>query len=325
MRLKLVPNNTKFDFFSVKKIAISLSTALVIGTIVAFFTMGLNFGIDFRGGTMIMVETPHSVEVGEYRSLLTDVVDGDVTVTELSDPAAALTGEENNVIMVRIEQIGDDAAVQNDLIKTVKATLSNAFEGIVFLQTDSVGAKVSGELVQAGVLAIVLAVGAVLFYIWLRFEWQFSVGAVIALIHDVFITIGIFCVTQIEFNLTIIAAILTIVGYSLNDTVVVFDRVRENLRRYKTLELKEVLNLSINETLARTIMTSVTTLIALLTLYFLGGDVIRGFTFAMIWGVIIGTYSSIFVASVILLRLGVKRDWDKTDNAAGTQFSDIDA
>lgn len=325
MRLKLVPNNTKFDFFSVTKISIGISTALVIGTIIAFFTMGLNFGIDFRGGTMIMVETPEAVEVGEYRDLLTDVVDGDVTVTELSDPAAALTGEENNVIMVRIEQIGDDAAVQNDLIKAVKATLSDAFEGIVFLQTDSVGAKVSGELVQAGVLAIVLAVGAVLFYIWLRFEWQFSVGAVVALVHDVFITIGIFCVTQIEFNLTIIAAILTIVGYSLNDTVVVFDRVRENLRRYKTLELKEVLNLSINETLARTIMTSVTTLIALLTLYFLGGDVIRGFTFAMIWGVVIGTYSSIFVASVILLRLGVKRDWDKTDNAAGTQFADIDA
>jgi preprotein translocase subunit SecF len=325
MRLKMVPKETKVDFFSFSKISIGLSTALVIGTIIAFFTMGLNFGIDFRGGTMIMVETPEAVEVGEYRSLLDHVVDGDVTVTELSDPAAALTGEANHIIMVRIEQIGDDAAVQNDLIKVVKATLSDAFEGIVFLQTDSVGAKVSGELVQAGVLAIVLAVGAVLFYIWLRFEWQFSVGAVIALVHDVFITIGIFCVTQIEFNLTIIAAILTIVGYSLNDTVVVFDRVRENLRRYKTMELKDVLNLSINETLSRTIMTSVTTLIALLTLYFLGGDVIRGFTFAMIWGVIIGTYSSIFVASVILLRLGVKRDWDKTDNAAGTQFADIDA
>ncbi len=325
MRLKMVPNDTKFDFFSVSKIAITLSTTLVIGTIIAFFTMGLNFGIDFRGGTMIMVQTPESIEVGEYRTLLNDVVDGDVTVTELSDPAAALSAEKNHIIMVRIEQIGDDVAVQNDLIKVVKTTLSDAFDGIVFLQTDSVGAKVSGELVQAGVLAIVLAVGAVLFYIWLRFEWQFSVGAVVALVHDVFITIGVFTITQIEFNLTIIAAILTIVGYSLNDTVVVFDRVRENLRRYKAMELKDVLNLSINETLSRTIMTSVTTLIALLTLYFLGGDVIRGFTFAMIWGVIIGTYSSIFVASVILLRLGVKRDWDKTDNAAGTQFSDIDA
>ncbi|MCK4862511.1 MAG: protein translocase subunit SecF [Rhodobacteraceae bacterium] len=325
MRLKMVPNETKVDFFSFSKISLSLSAALVIGTIIAFFTMGLNFGIDFRGGTMIMVETPQFIEVSEYRTLLDHVVDGDVTVTELSDPAGAITGDPKHIIMVRIEQIGDDAAVQNDLIKIVKSTLSDAFPDIVFLQTDSVGAKVSGELVQAGVLAIVLAVGAVLFYIWLRFEWQFSVGAVVALVHDVFITIGIFCVTQIEFNLTIIAAILTIVGYSLNDTVVVFDRVRENLRRYKTMELKEVLNLSINETLSRTIMTSVTTLIALLTLYFLGGDVIRGFTFAMIWGVIIGTYSSIFVASVILLRLGVKRDWDKTDNAAGTQFADVDA
>ena len=325
MRLKMVPNKTNFDFFGVSKISIALSSAMIIGTIIAFFTMGLNFGIDFRGGTMIMVETPEAVDVGEYRALLDNVVDGDVTVTELSDPVGTLTGEESNIIMVRIEQIGDDAAVQNDLIKAVKSALSNESEGIIFLQTESVGAKVSSELVKAGILAIVLAVGAVLFYIWLRFEWQFSVGAVVALVHDVFITIGIFTITQIEFNLTIIAAILTIVGYSLNDTVVVFDRVRENLRRYKTMELKDVLNKSINETLSRTVMTSVTTLIALITLYILGGDVIRGFTFAMIWGVIIGTYSSVFIASVILLRLGVKRDWDKTDNAAGTQFSDIDA
>ena len=325
MRLKMVPHGTKYDFFGISKITIGLSSFLIIGSIISFFMMGLNFGIDFRGGTMIMVETPELVEVGEYRELLGDLVQGDVSVTEISDPAAALTGEASHVIMVRIEQQGDDPAVQNDLIVLVKSTLSEAFEGIVFLQTDSVGAKVSGELVQAGVLAIVLAVGAVLFYIWLRFEWQFALGAVIALIHDVAITIGIFCVTQIEFNLTIIAAILAIVGYSLNDTVVVFDRVRENLRRYKKLELKEVLNLSINETLSRTVMTSVTTLIALLVLYFLGGDVIRGFTFAMIWGVVIGTYSSVFVASVVLLRFGVKRDWDKPDNAAGTQFADIDA
>ena len=325
MRLKMVPSETKINFFGATKLTIGLSTALILATIVAFFSMGLNFGIDFRGGTMLMVETSEVVEVSEYRALLDDLIDGDVTVTEISDPAAAITGEVKHIAMIRIEQLGDDPAVQNDLIVLAKNALSEAFDGIVFLQTDSVGAKVSGELVQAGVLAIVLAVGAVLFYIWLRFEWQFSVGAVVALIHDVVITIGVFCVTQIEFNLTIIAAILTIVGYSLNDTVVVFDRVRENLRRYKAMELKEVLNLSINETLSRTIMTSVTTLIALLTLYFLGGDVIRGFTFAMIWGVIIGTYSSIFVASVILLRLGVKRDWDKPDNSAGTQFADVDA
>ncbi|HSF93192.1 MAG TPA: protein translocase subunit SecF, partial [Paracoccaceae bacterium] len=230
-----------------------------------------------------------------------------------------------NQVMIRIEQQNDDAAVQNETIISVKQALSEAFTGITYLQTDSVGAKVSGELVQTGILAVVLAVGAVLFYIWLRFEWQFSVGAVAALVHDVLLTIGVFSIVGLEFNLSIIAAILTIVGYSLNDTVVVFDRVRENLRRYKKKELKEILNQSINETLSRTLMTSVTTLIALTALYFLGGEVIRGFTFAMIWGVIVGTYSSVFVASVILLRLGVKRDWDKPDGAAGTQFANIDA
>ena len=164
-----------------------------------------------------------------------------------------------------------------------------------------------------------------LFYIWLRFEWQFSVGAVAALIHDITLTIGIFSLLQIKFDLAIIAALLTIVGYSLNDTVVVFDRVRENLRKYKKLELQQVLNLSINETLSRTVMTSVTTLIALISLFILGGDVIRGFVFAMIWGVIVGTYSSVFIASNILLRLGVKRDWSKPSAGAGTKFSDIDA
>jgi preprotein translocase SecF subunit len=182
-------------------------------------------------------------------------------------------------------------------------------------------------LIEAGVTAILLAIAAVLFYIYIRFEWQFSVGAVAALIHDVVLTIGIFSVLQLEFNLSIIAALLTIVGYSLNDTVVVFDRVRENLRRFKTKVLIDVLNLSINETLSRTIMTSVTTLIALLSLYFLGGEVIRGFTFGMIWGVIVGTYSSVFVATVVLKRLGVKRDWSKPDpeGPAGVQFGSADA
>ena len=170
------------------------------------------------------------------------------------------------------------------------------------------------------------AIGAVLFYIWLRFEWQFSVGAISALVHDIVITIGIFSLLQIKFDLAIIAALLTIVGYSLNDTVVVFDRVRENLRKYKKTPLKDLLNMSINATLSRTVMTSLTTLIALISLFILGGDVIHGFVFAMIWGVIIGTYSSVFVASSILLRLGVKRDWDKTnDGKAGTQFAGIDA
>jgi preprotein translocase subunit SecF len=207
----------------------------------------------------------------------------------------------------------------------IKAALNAVDPTMTFPSVDSVGPKVSGELVVTAIEAVLAAIAAVLFYIWLRFEWQFSVGAVAALVHDIVLTIGIFSLLQIEFGLAIVAALLTIVGYSLNDTVVVFDRVRENLRKYKTTPLNEVLNLSINETLSRTVMTSVTTLIALLSLFFLGGDVIRGFVFAMIWGVLVGTYSSVFIASTILLRLGVKRDWSKQANAAGTKYADIDA
>ncbi len=323
MRLKLVKNETKFDFFGVSKITMALSILLIVVSFGAFFGIGLNYGIDFRGGSLIMAETPEAVDTGEAREILSTLDLGDISVTEVS--ANTVVTEPKHLMMIRIEQQDDDPAIQNDSIKAVKTALSDAYADINYVQTDSVGAKVSGELIVAGVLAVVLAVGAVLFYIWLRFEWQFSVGAVAALVHDVLITIGIFCITQIEFNLTIIAAILTIVGYSLNDTVVVFDRVRENLRKYKKMPLLDLLNLSINETLARTLMTSVTTLIALLALYFLGGPVISGFTFAMIFGVIVGTYSSIFVASVIVLYLGVKRDWDKPDAAAGTQFANVDA
>ncbi len=323
MRLKLVKSDTNFDFFGVARLAIIFSILLIVASFGLFFTKGLNFGIDFRGGTLIMAETTEPVDMSQTRLLLNALNLGDISVTEVSAATELVT--EEHLLMIRIEQQDDDPEVQNDAITGVKAELDREYPGIVYLQTDSVGAKVSGELIQAGILAVVLAVAAVLFYIWLRFEWQFSVGAVAALVHDVLITIGIFCLTQIEFNLTIIAAILTIVGYSLNDTVVVFDRVRENLRKYKQMDLKELLNLSINETLSRTTMTSFTTLIALVALYFLGGTVISGFTFAMIFGIIVGTYSSIFIASVLVLYLGVKRDWDKPEGEAGTQFSNVDA
>jgi preprotein translocase subunit SecF len=325
MRLKLVPTETRIDFFKRGFITIGLSAVLAVLSVVAFLTMGLNYGIDFKGGSVIRTATPSKVEVSLYRDVLSGLELGDFTVTEVNDPGADLTDTNRNAVMIRIEQQSDDAETQNDIIAEVKSALSSEIDGVSFLQTDSVGAKVSGELVVAGIEAVVLAVLAVLFYIWLRFEWQFSLGAVAALVHDVILTIGVFAVFQIEFNLSIIAAILTIVGYSLNDTVVVFDRVRENLRRFKAKPLKELLNMSINETLSRTVMTSVTTLLALVALYVLGGDVIRGFTFAMIWGVIVGTYSSVFIASPILLRLGVKRDWDKDSGAAGTQYANIDA
>jgi preprotein translocase SecF subunit len=215
--------------------------------------------------------------------------------------------------------------VTPETIAAVEAALQVAVPDITFSSVESVGPKVSGELIMTASIAVILAIAAVLVYIWLRFEWQFAVGAVAALVHDVILTIGVFSELQLQFDLATIAALLTIVGYSLNDTVIVFDRVRENLRKYKTKPLIEVLNLSINETLSRTIVTSFTTMLALLALYFLGGDVIRGFVFAMMWGIVVGTYSSIFVAAVILLWLGVKRDWTKPDANSGNQFANVNA
>ncbi|MFQ5438324.1 MAG: protein translocase subunit SecF [Paracoccaceae bacterium] len=322
MRLKLVSSRTSWDFFKYAYLTFGASMVAMVLSVVLFFVMGLNFGIDFRGGTTIRTESTHAVVIKDYRDSLQPLKLGDVSITEVFDPNF---GADRNVTQIRIEQQEGGEAVTVQTITRVKEALRGVDAEMKFPSVESVGPKVSGELVQTAILAVVLSILAVLFYIWLRFEWQFSLGAVIALVHDVVLTIGIFAVLQIKFDLAIIAALLTIVGYSLNDTVVVFDRVRENLRRYKKMPLKDVLSQSINETLSRTVMTSVTTLIALISLIVLGGDVIRGFVFAMTWGVIVGTYSSVFVASTILLRLGVKRDWTKSDGSAGTQFSNIDA
>ncbi len=392
MRLKLVPSQTNWDFFRFAKVTFGASLVAVVISVALFLVVGLNFGIDFRGGTTIRTESPIVVDVGAYRDAMTPLELGDISITEVFDPTF---GPDQNVAMVRIQaQEGDESVsvetvlavekalaamlggemyvanglslddataflpqVQNlvpgatvaegvdgvryvldatvgaplwtelrDLVgsQPTSGTVSVSFENISFPSVESVGPKVSGELVQTAIIAVVLAIAAVLFYIWLRFEWQFSLGAVAALIHDVILTIGIFSLFQIQFDLAIIAALLTIVGYSLNDTVVVFDRVRENLIKYKKRPLQEVLNLSINETLSRTVMTSGTTLLALIALLVLGGDVIRGFVFAMTWGIVIGTYSSVFVASNVLLMLGTKRDWSKPDASAGTQFAGTD-
>ena len=316
MRLRLVPKNTNWDFFSQSKLWLGFSALLLIGSLVSFLMQGLNFGIDFRGGTTIRTESTQTIDVAAYRQAIGDLQLGDVTISEVFDPTFAA---DQHVAMIRIQAQEGQEAVSAYTVKSVLAALQSVAPDIEFVSVESVGPKVSGELIQKAIIAVVLAIAAVLVYIWLRFEWQFAVGAVAALIHDVLLTIGVFSVVQIKFDLAIIAALLTIVGYSLNDTVVVFDRVRENLRKYKKKPLQEVLNLSINETLSRTVMTSVTTLLALIALFILGGDVIRGFVFAMIWGVIIGTYSSVFVASSTLLRLGVKRDWSKPNAEAGTQ------
>ncbi|WP_439560145.1 protein translocase subunit SecF [Roseinatronobacter sp.] len=318
MRLKLVPQDTNIEFFRHWKVTFGASAVAMVLSIAAFLVMGLNFGIDFRGGTSIRTEAQAPVDIAAYRGAIADLGFGDVAITEVFDPAFA---SDRNVAMVRIQAQEGVEAITPEQIGAVRDALQAVDPSLTFAAVDSVGPKVSGELIQSAVISVVLALAAVLFYIWLRFEWQFSVGAVAALVHDVVLTIGVFSVLQIRFDLAIIAALLTIVGYSLNDTVVVFDRVRENLIKFKKRPMKEVLNLSINDTLSRTVMTSVTTLLALISLFVLGGDVIRGFVFAMIWGVIVGTYSSVFVASAVLLRLGVKRDWSKNSgDSAGTQF-----
>ena len=308
---KMVKEGTKLNFMGGRKIAAMCSAVLVAASIGGAAVLGLNFGIDFKGGTLVEVQTQETADLGEIRGLINDLNFGEVAVQNF--------GSDKDVL-IRVEAQAEDSG--NKLVATaVEETIETQIAGAEVRRVEFVGPKVSGELLQAGVIAIVLAVLAVLIYIWLRFEWQFGLAAVIALVHDVALTIGVFEVTGIEFNLAIIAAILTIVGYSLNDTVVVFDRVRENLRKYKQMPLMDLMNLSLNETLSRTLMTSITTLIALVAMFVLGPEVIKGFTFAMIWGVVVGTYSSVFVAVAALLWFGVKRDWstDKEANA-GTNF-----
>ncbi len=322
MRLRLVPENTSWDFFKHAKMWLGVSALLVLVSIGSFASLGLNFGIDFRGGTTIRTESTQAIVVSEYRDALATLDLGDVVISEVFDVNFR---EDQHVAMIRIQAQDGQESVTSEVIDSAKTALATVAPDIKFVSVESVGPKVSGELISTAATAVALAIAAVLFYIWLRFEWQFALGAVAALVHDVLLTIGVFAAVQIKFDLAIIAALLTIVGYSLNDTVVVFDRVRENLIKYKSKDLKEVLNLSINETLSRTFMTSATTLLALIALFVLGGDVIRGFVFAMIWGVVVGTYSSIFVASSILLRLGVKRDWSKPVDTTGNQFGDVDA
>jgi len=322
MRLRLVPDNTKINFFGYAKVTFGGSVFLLVASLVVYLFMGLNFGIDFKGGTTIRTDSTSAVDVGAYRAAVTPLGLGDVTITEVFDPTFA---DDQHVAMVRIQAQEGQESVTTETIEKIEAALRAVDPSITFPSVESVGPKVSGELIQKAILAVTGAIAAIVIYIWLRFEWQFALGAVVALVHDVGLTIGLFSLLQIKFDLAIIAALLTIVGYSINDTVVVFDRARENLIKYKVMPLIDVLNLSANETLSRTLMTSGTTLIALIALLVLGGDVIRGFVFAITWGIIVGTYSSIYIAKNVVLMLGVKRDWSKEKKPTGNQFMDIDA
>ena len=317
-RLKLVPDETHFNFFRWQWLTFGISAAAMVLSLVAVLVMGLNFGIDFKGGTTIRTEAVQPVDVGAYRAALQPLNLGDVAITEVFDPSFAT---DQHVAMLRIQAQEGAQSVPPETIAAVQQALKGVDSSVTFTSIESVGPKVSGELIKTAFLAVGASLLLICIYIWMRFEWQFSVGALVSLFHDVIVTIGLFAVLQIRFDLTTIAAILTIIGYSINDTVVIFDRLRENLRKYKTTPLIDLMNLSVNETLGRTVMTSGTTLMALLALLFLGGDVIRGFVFAITFGILIGTYSSLYVAKNIVAWLGVKRDWSKPGAEAGTQFA----
>ncbi len=322
MRLKLVPENTSIDFFRYAGLTFGISGVAMALALILWLVMGLNFGIDFRGGTTIRTVSAEAVDVGTYRQALQPLELGDVSITEVFDPTF---GADEHVAMIRVQAQEGQESVSAETVEAIRTELATVAPDIAFRSVESVGPKVSGELVRSAVIAVITSLGLIMIYIWLRFEWQFAIGAVAALFHDVLLTIGVFAALQIRFDLATIAALLTIIGYSINDTVVIFDRVRENLRKYKQRPLRDVMNLSVNETLSRTVMTSGTTLVALLALLIFGGDVIRGFVFAIFFGVIVGTYSSVYVAKNIVLMLGVKRDWSKPDKTEGNQFAKVDA
>jgi len=284
-----------YNFESKFKLANTLSVFLVLGSLLLIFFKGLNFGIDFKGGTLIELRVDSkNINISDIRSSFSNMDLGDLNVKEF--------GNEGDYLIKFEKKTFDN---QNN-IKIIKDNVKSKLQSDVnFRRVENVGPKVSEELLNSGLLAIGLALGAMLFYIWVRFEWQFSIGSILAIFHDVLITIGLFSLLSLEINLSIVAAVLTIVGYSMNDTVVIYDRIRENLSKYSSVKIGETSNTSINETLSRTIITSTTTLLALFSIFILGGEILRGFAFAMIVGVIIGTYSSIFVASPILKYLNV--------------------
>lgn len=295
MRLKLVPSDTSINFLKHRRIAFIFSLFLAASSIGLFVVKGLNLGIDFKGGILIEARniTGHA-DISGLRADLGQLGLGDISLQEFGTPTD---------VLVRVQRQEGDEEAQIAAIAAISSTLGDSYD---IRRTEFVGPTVGAELAEKGMLAVACALLAIMVYIWFRFEWQFSIAAILALAHDVLSTVGLFALTSFEFNLATVAAILTIAGYSINDTVVVFDRVRENLRRYKSYEIRDIINKSLNETLSRTVMTSFTTLLALLAITIFGGAVLRDFALAMIWGVLIGTYSSVFVAVGFLSRFDIR-------------------
>ncbi|MGQ0567266.1 MAG: protein translocase subunit SecF [Gemmobacter sp.] len=324
-RLRLVPTTTNIDFFRLQWITFGASVVAVVASLLLVLTVGLNLGIDFRGGTTIRTESTTAVDVGAYRDAMTTLNLGDVAISQVFDPGFRA---DQHVAMIRLSAREGEEAVTPQVIAEVEAALRAVDPAITFPSVESVGPKVSGELIWQALLAVAAGSLGILFYVWMRFEWQFAVGTVAALVHDVIVTVGVFALFQFKFDLNIVAALLTILGYSVNDTVVIFDRLRENLAKYKTMPLRQMMNLTANETLSRTIMTASTTLLVLIILLIWGGDVIRGFVFAMAFGVVVGTYSTLYVAKNIVLMLGLDRSDKKKEDGPGSssnEFANIDA
>lgn len=298
--LRLIPDGTKLNFLSKRWLAFALSAALILATVALLTVRGLNFGIDFTGGILIEAKFEQKPDLSEMRTLLKGAKVGDVSLQTF--------GEENNILI----RIGSQSGSEKDRLAAViivKKLLSEKISNnIDYRKVDYVGPKVGAELIQSGALSLILAFVAIMIYISIRFEWQYGVGAIVALVHDSLLTVGFFSLTQLEFNLSSVAAILTIIGYSINDSVVIFDRIRENIRKFKKMPLTELLNLSINENLARTFLTSMTTIVALCCLVFLGGEVIKSFSLAALFGVVVGTYSSVYIASPILVYMNLRQD-----------------
>lgn len=298
MPLKLIPEKTTINFMKQKWAAFALSIILIMVSFTVVMVNGLNFGIDFTGGIVVELRTEEKVDLGNLRSLLNNADIGEVALQNF--------GSEND-IMVRLGSQGNGDE-QMKTVETVKTIISdNIATQVDYRKVDFVGPQVGRELIEAGALSLILAFAAIMIYIWLRFEWQFGIGAIAALIHDTILTIGLFGFTQIEFNLTSIAAILTIIGYSINDSVVIYDRIRENLRKYKKMALEDLLNTSINDTLSRTIITGGTTIIAIAALVWLGGSVIKGFSITVLFGIIVGTYSSIYISAPLLIFMNIRK------------------
>lgn len=292
------PHNLRLPFMSYKGIAIGASIVAMLLSIGLIATKGLNYGVDFKGGTMVELQSKSGpADIAKLRSELSGVVTGNVQIQEFG---------KNDTVLIRIEEQPGGEAAQQAALKKIVETVGAGYDQ---RRVEVVGPAVSSELRRTGFIAVICGILAIVAYVWFRFEWQFAAGAVLALTHDVLVVAGLFSLFQFEFDLSTVAALLTILGYSVNDTVVVSDRIRENLRKFKKMDLNELLNLSINETLSRTILTGITAIAVLMSLYIFGGEVIRNFNFAMLLGVLVGTYSSIFLAAPLLGYLGVKRDW----------------